>query len=259
MEQKNCKQCGQTGEGNFCQACGEAYHQHRITLKHMLHEAAHLITHLDKGFFYSLKAIVTRPGTTPREYIDGRRKDHQKPFSMFFLCGTIAALCLYWINTGTDKLHHDKISHEEEHFYQHYFVLLQMALVPLYALVNRLIYYKSKYNYAEFLVVLLYNTAFLYIILVFVNCLKLAFGQFETGFIEAGVVLAYNLITYINFFREDKRWLIILKVFMTTIICFFISKYATDLFIEIFLNKKGELISDNQMLNTCSLMLQYVV
>ncbi|MBE9663795.1 hypothetical protein [Mucilaginibacter myungsuensis] len=50
MDLITCKNCGQAGTGKFCHSCGEPHYQHRITLGHMLHEAAHLITHFDKGF-----------------------------------------------------------------------------------------------------------------------------------------------------------------------------------------------------------------
>ncbi|GAB3920287.1 hypothetical protein GCM10028827_01760 [Mucilaginibacter myungsuensis] len=186
---------------------------------------------------------MINPGNMQREYIESKRKGHQKPFSMFFVCGTIAALCLYWISTATGKIHKATTDHEEEYFYRHYFVLMQMVLVPLYAMVNYVVYYKSKYNYAEFLVMLLYNTAFLFMIVVLTSSLKLIFGQFDTTYIEAGVVALYNIITYINIFKEDKRWIVILKVLLTSVICILIAKFASEAFIDIFLNKEQKLIS----------------
>ncbi|MBB5396188.1 DUF3667 domain-containing protein [Mucilaginibacter sp. AK015] len=229
----NCKACGAEGTGNYCNTCGEPYHVHRITLKHMLHEAWHLFTHFDKGFGYTLKQLALKPGYMQQEYITGTRRLYQKPFSMFFLCGTITALALYWINKGVTVIHASGDS-DEGHFYQHYFVLLQMCLVPAYCLVAYMVFYK-RYNFAEYLVILLYNTSMLFIFVCMANAPKLIFGGFETGYIEIAFVVLYNIFTYLNLFNDKSSVSVILRTLLSSLLCFGISRIAMELFIRFFM------------------------
>ena len=234
MGYTECKYCNHNGAGNYCQQCGEPYHQHRITVGHMLHEVVHLFTHFDKGFLYTLKRLITSPGIMQKEYINGTRKNYQKPFSMYFVCGTITALAVYWISKGMEHFYKaDNV--EETHFFQHYFVLTQMCVVPLYAAVNWLAYSRSKYNYAEFLVLLLYNISALFLLTILTNLVKLIVGEFETEYIEMGIVVMYNIITYINFFNEGNRIVVILKTLVTSALCFTIARYAMLFVIKVIL------------------------
>src|SRR4051794_24556688 len=89
---KECRYCNTMGAGNFCSACGQKFKTERLTLGLIFHEAFHFFTHLDHGFPYTLKRLLKSPGTMQKEYVDGVRLKYQKPFSMFFLCATVAAL-----------------------------------------------------------------------------------------------------------------------------------------------------------------------
>src|SRR3990170_3167143 len=92
-----CKSCGSSGAGNYCSQCGQPYTIKRISLSALLHDIFHLFTHLDKGFGYTLKKLMVEPGHMQRTYVEGYRAKHQKPFAMFFICATVAALSRYWI------------------------------------------------------------------------------------------------------------------------------------------------------------------
>ncbi|MEO6150440.1 MAG: DUF3667 domain-containing protein [Mucilaginibacter sp.] len=228
--QNTCSNCREAATGTYCSNCGQELHVHRITLKHLLHEAAHELTHFDKGILYSLKQLVIRPGIMQREYLAGKRKQHQKPFALFFLCGTAAALALYWINKATVMLHSSGDA-EEGHFYQHYFAILQMCLLPVYTLISRYIF-NLVYNYAEYMVILAYNTSVLLLFVILANSLKLIFGPFETGYIEVVFVLLYNIVTYVNLFADRSKVVISLKTILSSVLCFAVSRVAMELFIK---------------------------
>jgi len=231
--QNNCINCSQTGSGHYCSNCGNEYYVHRITVGHILHEVIHLLTHFDKGILYTLKQLLLRPGFMQHDYLAGKRVKHQKPFAMFFVCGTLTALALYWINIAVAKLYHDNNLYEG-HFYQHYFALMQMSLTPAYALTMWAIFSK-RYNYAEYLVIILYSTSMLLLFVFFANLLKLVFGPFETGYVELLVVLAYNIITNINLFNDRPRVGIILLTLLSSVICFAMSRGAMLVFIRFFM------------------------
>jgi hypothetical protein len=85
MDGQLCKNCGFTGEGKYCSACGQTYDVRRITLQHILQEVAHTFTHVDHGFLFTLKELLIHPGTMQKRYLAGERKEYQKFFSMFAL------------------------------------------------------------------------------------------------------------------------------------------------------------------------------
>jgi rRNA maturation protein Nop10 len=130
-----CKNCGYTTSGNYCEQCGQRTAVAQITLHSIVHEVFHYFTHLDKGFGYTLKKLITEPGTMQRRYIEGERSRHQKPFSMFFICGTISGLGYYFINLGIANLYGLQ-NETETGFFRHYFVLLQALLLPLYTFIT---------------------------------------------------------------------------------------------------------------------------
>ena len=78
-----CKSCGSSVIGNYCGECGMPYQVKRISMGGLLHDIFHLFTHLDKGFGYTVKMLIKAPGHMQRQYIEGERAKHQKPFSMF--------------------------------------------------------------------------------------------------------------------------------------------------------------------------------
>jgi hypothetical protein len=232
-QQHTCSNCGHTAAAKYCSQCGEALIVHRITIKHILHEVVHLFTHFDKGVLYTIKQLILQPGVMQKEYLAGKRTLHQKPFALFFLCGTVTALALYWINIATGKLYADADLHEG-HFYQHYFTIAQMCLVPAYAMVTYLVFGK-RYNYAEYLVIILYNTSILFMFVCLANILKLVFGAFETGYIEIGFVVLYNIFTNFNLFNDKPKMPIVLKTLLSSIICFAISRVAMEVVILFFI------------------------
>lgn len=228
---QECKSCGFSGAGNYCSRCGQSYKIKRITFSTLVHDVFHLFTHLEKGFGYTLKQLIIAPGKMQREYIEGARTRHQKPFSMFFICATITAVSRYWIYETLLKYYHEgDIS--EANFFHEYMVILYIFLFPLFALVTHLLFYKSQYNYAETGVLLLYTFSFFFLIASFIAVLRFIWPQLDTAYVELPVFVVYNAITFINFYNKSPRWLVALKSVVSFVILFLVVQYAEDLFIE---------------------------
>ena len=94
-----CKHCHFAGEGKYCSHCVEIYQPDRITIPSILHEVLHTFTHADKGLLYTLKNLAIQPGIMQKNYLEGERKTNQKPFSLFFICASIASIALHFVNT----------------------------------------------------------------------------------------------------------------------------------------------------------------
>ncbi|UYZ61490.1 DUF3667 domain-containing protein [Hymenobacter weizhouensis] len=226
-----CRNCGNRGHGHFCQECGQSYATHRISFPHLLHEVFHLFTHLDKGFLYTLKELIRLPGDMQREYLAGQRYRHQKPFSMFFVAITVTALGQYFIKALVFKLY--GMSDDSQDYFRHYFSLMQMALLPLYAFITWLFFRKSEYNYAEIAVLVLYSLSLVIFVVLLLNISRLLFPNFETEYIELPFIVAYNTITYFRLFPADSRWLIVSKSLLINTACFALSHVAAELVVHL--------------------------
>lgn len=226
-----CRNCGRTGYGKHCTNCGQKLSVERITVHGILHEVFHYFTHLDKGFGYTLKQLATRPGYMQKEYLEGKRTRHQKPFSMFFLCGTICGLAYYFINLAYHNLYQrDTVS--EANFFRHYFVLLQAVMMPFYTFVLWFLFRKATFNYAESLVLTLYSLSFVFLVLIFINLVKLAFPDFDTRYIEVVFLVFYNNITNIRFFG-DKKWIVVAKTIVMLAVAYVSSQLVSQAVIKL--------------------------
>jgi len=138
---------------------------------HFFHECFHAVTHADKGIFHLLKSLATKPGTTAREYLRGRRKTYFNPFTFFLLVmGMFVFLNMYFKPPEKKRVPDarvlERISSEGG---KHQYIsmmnradqvsrvtrnngnVLAMVAIPYISLVTWLFFRKSKYNYAEHL------------------------------------------------------------------------------------------------------------
>ncbi len=81
-----CKNCGNIFTGTYCNQCGEKhYTDHDKSIKHILEEAVHFLTHFEGKLFTSLKTIVTMPGKISLDYCHGIRKKYFPPTSLYLI------------------------------------------------------------------------------------------------------------------------------------------------------------------------------
>jgi hypothetical protein len=227
----NCKNCGYTITGNFCEQCGQKASVSAITLQGILHEVFHYFTHLDKGFGYTLKKLITAPGTMQLNYLEGERTRHQKPFSMFFICGTLSGLGYYLVNVAEARIYGVQDLRAED-FYRHYFVVLQAFLLPLYTLITWLCFRNQKYNYAETLVMMLYSLSLVYLVLVPIVSLNLVFPGFDNRILEIVFLLFYITKTNLNFY-EGRKWQVILLTLLSLVISYAVSQVFNELVMKL--------------------------
>ncbi|MGZ8509015.1 MAG: DUF3667 domain-containing protein [Chitinophagaceae bacterium] len=222
-----CRNCGLQSKGKFCPNCGEQLEIHRITLPHLLHEIVHTFTHLEKGFFYTLKNLITDPGRMQRLYLEGDRVRHQRPFSMFFICSTISALSLFWINRFSN-LSLQPGQEAFSYFLQHYYVLLHVALFPFYTLVTWVLFIRSKYNYAEILVLGMYMVAVMLLLLIPIYALSFFRSSVNIQLMQAMILGFYNIWTFIRFFNKTPWWLVLIFSIINMLTNYFVYFYIME-------------------------------
>jgi hypothetical protein len=228
-----CPHCGTSASGNFCTACGQPLQFKRITLHSVIHEVFHFFTHLDKGFPYTLKQLMTQPGTMQRQYFAGQRARHQKPFSMYFICITVAALGMYWIDKTVLRWF-DAGEAAELTFFNKYLALVQVLMLPFYALVVFIFFRKAGYNYAEISVQQLYTFSFLFLMVMVIHLLKFIWPSLQTRYVELPAIVAYVVWTNFHFFTSLPRWQVVLLSLVATGVCFAAATMVQDALVKQF-------------------------
>lgn len=199
-----CKSCGNPGNGKYCPRCGQAMAVKRLSLHEMVHEVLHFFTHVEKGFLYTLKMLVTAPGKMQKEYVDGVRVRHQKPFSMFFISATASALIYYAINTVIVKQLHAG-SADEADFFRRYWALFHTLMMPLYSFITYLFFKRSGHYFGEIAVLQLYLFSFLFLVISVLQLVRLFVPAFETRYVELPLIVVYSVVTNLNFFSRLKK------------------------------------------------------
>jgi len=228
---RKCKSCGFSGKGNYCGNCGQSFKTKRISIKELLHEFFHFFTHIEKGFFYTLKQLIVAPGRMQLSYIEGKRIIHQKPFSMFLLCATITALFRYWVFFAVSKYYHAGII-TEANFFHEYLVITYIALIPIYVLITYLLFYNSGFNYAEVGVMMLYTISICFLIAGFISFIKFIYPHLDTAYVEFPVFIIYFTVTLLNFFKSIPLWKVVIKSLLTLSSIYLIEQVVEDFVIK---------------------------
>lgn len=169
-----CKNCGEQVHDKYCSHCGQLARTDRINLHYMLHELQHSVLHVDKGIFYTIKELLIRPGYAIRDYLEGKRVYHFKPFAFILILGAIYAFIIHLSNKYPEAyLFQGGINSASESnkiilewIYSHY-SLVMFILIPISALSSYLTFRKSGYNYMEHIIIYSYITG-MHIILLLV-------------------------------------------------------------------------------------------
>ncbi len=166
-----CKNCDSDFEGKYCSNCGQKDFDSSFTVKQILRSAADSIFDIERGFLFTMKALIINPGTAVSEYISGKRVRYSNPFKYLLVLVTIYAVCTislelverdlestYNLNyrgdvvdTGVDP---EKSQFLEDvgkvtPFFLKYINFFQILVIPLISVFSYLFFKKAGYNFAE--------------------------------------------------------------------------------------------------------------
>lgn len=161
-----CKNCGNDADGKYCSSCGQPVSTGRLTLKELLLSFWNIFTHAEQGIFKAIYMLSTKPAFVANEYVSGKRKKYFSPVKYLIVVVTLSAiLILNYSRVGlpfepafpTDSKVDDVL---EQEYFNHKNYKTQLFLsIPLASLISWLLFRKSKYNYAENLVLNTYLLA----------------------------------------------------------------------------------------------------
>jgi len=226
---EQCSNCASTLHGHYCAHCGQPDHPLDPTLGHLLHEATHEFLHLDGKILATLKALVFFPGRLSAEFLAGKRARFIGPIRLYL---TMSVLFFLLMGYSTDKSFKSDskvqadteihISEKDSHFsqwlnrsiahaledpraFRHEMMAnsshVMFFLVPVFALILRLIYLKRSLRYPAYVYFSLHVHAFFY----FAFVLMMLIGLLKMDRLDSAIgwALFFGLPAYL--FRAMRR------------------------------------------------------
>lgn len=159
----DCKNCGAELPGRFCSSCGQKANTQRISWHWLVHEVLASVLVVDRGLFFTLKELFTRPGRAIREFLNGKRQSHFKPLGILVLTATVYSLLSRWIKPDLspimDAPTQVALMEHLDHWMSNYYALMELALIPLFAFCSWVILRKYGHNLVEHMVIQSYLAA----------------------------------------------------------------------------------------------------
>ena len=89
MTLPECSNCGAALTGPYCAACGQHAHDSARSVGVLLHDAWHVITHVDGRFWQTMYTLLVRPGWLTHEYFAERRARYLPPVRVYLVLSLI--------------------------------------------------------------------------------------------------------------------------------------------------------------------------
>jgi hypothetical protein len=207
----NCKNCDHplSDTDNFCLSCGAKVIRNRLTLRNLFADFSEQFLNYDNKFLQTFITLFKKPEDVIGSYISGTRKKYVNVVSYFAIAITYAGFFTYLNQKYFPQAYSEMFARMNQdpnqaefsaNFMQifiEYQTLIFFILVPVLALMTRLVFLKNKkYNYTELFVINIYA----YSQMSFVVTTLSLFAQFDSQIFYLNSLIALPLqILYFAF------------------------------------------------------------
>lgn len=266
-EEKNCLNCGTVVIDKFCHHCGQENIETHENFFHIAWHFITDYFHFDSKFFRSLIPLFIKPGFLTREYWDGRRMRYIPPLRLFFFVTIIFMISMSYfykhfgddvkkgmIKVDSDVAQYDsmsianmedkvrareitaakatnerrlrKLSKGIDDFFI-YVKYITFCLLPIYALVFKLLYIRRKTFYVDHLVYMMHVQSFVYSLFTIALLVPFVFPaafSFILRFVQIALLIYVGVS--LHYLYRQRWWKTALKAILATICLFFITILA---------------------------------
>ncbi len=152
-----CSNCRSTVDTNFCGNCGQPIQIKRIDKDYVLHEIWHIL-HFDKGIFFTIKELLTRPGQNVKEFIAANRSRLVKPIIFIIITSLIYTLTSNFFHIEKGYVNFDGAKQSAIgiifSWIQHHYGYANIIMGMYIAFWAKLFFRKYDYNFFEILILL---------------------------------------------------------------------------------------------------------
>ncbi len=234
MECKNCKLSIQTHH-NYCPSCGAKIIRNRLTIKALFAHFSEQFLNYDNKFLKTFIKLTTKPEAVLNCYINGTRKKYVNVISYFAIALTLSGFQMFIINKFFPELMNvdflpqngmEDIQQQNMNFAQEYQSIMYMLIVPIYAVMSKIVFFNYKqYNYTEHLVINMYLAAHISIItsilVLITSFLGINFGI--VGLLSLPLQIVFFTYCYKRLFKLNLKSIILKTLlFLLLLSIFFI-------------------------------------
>jgi hypothetical protein len=241
-----CRNCGHTIETNYCPKCGQHNRDHNIGIWQFVHEFAEEFVRLDSKLFRTLGPLIVKPGFLTREWVAGKRVRYITPLKLYITLSAICFLGMSLRSASTnvqiardtpkvvralsqqakpdDRSVMDALTHWETKklaisgpkatenlvgFRDKFMSMMptvNFVLLPIFALLFKLLYVRRSRFYAEHLVFAFHYYAFCSLILTATlaipnQALSSALGMWMVVYLFLAMLKNYGQSWYATLFK----------------------------------------------------------
>ncbi|WP_258097635.1 DUF3667 domain-containing protein [Marinoscillum pacificum] len=222
----NCKNCDEVVTGKFCSNCGQSAKISRINWRNFINQVTESVFLVNKGFFYTLFKLFTKPGQSIRNYLDGKRKGFYQPIAYVLVLSTFYFLLSQLSDKNTlltnilsgfffDEAKNDTRIVSYLSWVSDHHAYITLLLIPVFSLASFVAFIGHQVNYLEHLVLNAYVTGQQAII----YALLLPFPEI----IPTIIATIYTAWVYWQLFKNGNRAVNVLKTILTYLIYFILS------------------------------------
>lgn len=178
----NCKNCHTElqEQDDYCKSCGGKVIRNRLTFRNLFEHITETFFNFDNKLLRTLIDLFKKPDVVIGGYINGTRKRYVNPISYLALTLTVSGIYLIIINKFFPNLFTEMsypgVEGQQEfmtiyiEYLQKYYSLFMVGLIPLYALISRLVFINRKdFNFTEHIVMAMYIMAQFSLVSSFLN------------------------------------------------------------------------------------------
>jgi hypothetical protein len=208
-----CLNCGDTTDSKYCPNCGQKTSTTRFSLRNLFtDDIVTSVFELEKGFFYTLRQLLIRPGHAVRAYVEGKRATYYNYFSLLFLIVAVDILLQEFSQIRLSDLYQESIKSETfldfvDKLNNEYAKAFVLGMIPVYAGVTFLLFRRANQNFAEHFVANAYRAALELFLGLFITLSTVFISNIEIFTIISQVIaivaLAYSIVFYFQYFRPD--------------------------------------------------------
>ena len=211
----NCKKCNSEISRNYCSNCGQPAKIRRFDARYIKDEIGNLFN-LEKGFFYTTKELIIRPGQNVRKFIAEDRNRLVKPITFLVVTSLIYTLIVNFFHIEEQNTNYGDVEGLEVampifEWIQSHYGYANLIMGFLMALLAKVFFKKYGYNYFEILILLCFVSGIEMLIVSFFGIIE---GVAKIQLQEAATIISViYAIWAIGHFFENK-WTNYLKAFV---------------------------------------------
>ncbi|MCY4419365.1 MAG: DUF3667 domain-containing protein [Cytophagales bacterium] len=220
-----CKNCQSSFEGNFCPECGQSATVKRFSFGYFAIESVYSSLDLERGQGMGILLLLQRPGSSIRNYIQGKRMRLFAPAKFLLLVGAIVTILVLRHNPFL-VIEEDNMEMQSKikelfpiisawyfryfdgfwHFANEFVTLTNIISIPVFSLFSFILFSYTKFNYTENLIMNMYIICMqLLAVVPFLGILEVPFLMPYKDVILAFYTLltvCYNIWVYVTLFKE---------------------------------------------------------